>query len=62
MIGPIGLTGANGVVPSGTVVSVLQGTSMPAGYTLLGSFTQQVDEPNNGKKNVKVVFDLYRKN
>ena len=61
-IGPTGANGADGVVPSGTIISLLQGTPAPAGYTLIGSSTQTIDEPNGGKKNVKVTLDLYRKN
>ena len=34
---------------------------MPVGFTLLGSFTQTFDEPNGGKKNVKIILNLYVK-
>ena len=62
-IGPIGLPGpqgAQGSVPSGTIIIVQRGDPVPLGYTLMGTFSQQIDEPNGTK--AKVTLDLYKKN
>jgi hypothetical protein len=47
-------------VPSGTLIFVLDGDPVPAGYTPVGSFEQSV-APIGSKKSVKTVIHIYKK-
>jgi hypothetical protein len=61
-MGPKGDTGAS--VPSGTVIFLLQGTPPPAGYTLIGTFTEDVKSGDGDRddRRVTLTFRVYRKN
>lgn len=48
-------------VPSGTVIFLFSATPAPAGYTLIGSFSQTVDSTGGGKKQT-MQFNIYQKN
>jgi hypothetical protein len=60
-IGPIGLTGPQGVaglnVPAGTIIGLASGTPAPAGYTFLGWSVQAIAGP--AQKFIKI--DVYQK-
>lgn len=60
--GPQGEPGAPGTsdLPPGTVVFLLQGTSPPSGWTLLGRGLEVVHAPDGSS--VPLRFDVYRKN
>jgi hypothetical protein len=68
LVGPQGPQGAIGPVAPGlfpgALVLVQRGNPVPAGFTLIGSYTQDVEKPDgkpgNGPK-LKVVIDIYRK-
>jgi hypothetical protein len=73
--GPKGDKGDPGVgvagesVPSGTVIFLIAGTPPPAGYTLIGAFSQEIRQPrvgrdrrDGGDRTQKVQFNVYRKN
>jgi hypothetical protein len=57
----MGATGLPGTVPSGTIIIVLDGDPVPAGYSIVGSFSQAIDDPGGAKKS-KVTLNLYKKN
>jgi len=48
-------------VPSGTYIFVPEGSPAPAGYTLVGGFTEVV-RPAGAKHHQEVYFSIYRKN
>ena len=69
--GPIGLPGPAGPkgtdgssVPAGTVIFLLEGVPAPAGYTLIGTFTENVrtGDGDRDDRQVTLTFRGYRKN
>jgi hypothetical protein len=41
------------------LIFIERGTPVPAGYTLVGSFSQQLEGTGQSRR---IVFDIYRKN
>jgi hypothetical protein len=65
--GPAGAAGAPGTLPKGTLIFLLSGDPVPAGYTYVGRYELRLDredQPWNrrGRDDRDVVIRIYKKN
>ena len=59
------MTGAAGAgVPSGTIISLVNGTPAPTGYTMIGAFSEEIrtGDDDRDDRSVNLRFNVFCKN